>query len=88
MEVTMLINFESQYAAEILFAGSIFFGKASLIAFIQSLTPKKTEHWLLWGLTGLTVIWTISSIFAIAFQCQLPHAWSYINGRCIDRVGI
>lgn len=31
---------------------------------------------------GIILAWTVFSIFAIAFQCQMPKPWLYTPGRC------
>lgn len=32
-------------------------------------------------------LWTVSCIFVIGFECQLPQAWGFIEGKCIDLAG-
>jgi hypothetical protein len=56
-----------------------------LIAFLQGLTPKRIDHLLLAILSGFTTVWILSAIFAISFQCRLPQAWNYIDGKCMDK---
>ena len=37
-------------------------------------------------LGGFIVIWSIASLLASAFQCDLPSAWMIVEGRCFDQV--
>lgn len=33
---------------------------------------------------GICTIWGIATIFALAFQCQLPQPWNTVTGVCHD----
>lgn len=39
------------------------------------------------ALIAVIIVWGVSSILALAFQCSLPHPWDDTAGKCVDQVG-
>lgn len=77
---------QAEYAACILFIASLCFAKLSVVAFMIELTPirayKRASYFL-----GLVIIgWTVSSIFAASFQCDLERPWDFVHTSCFNRV--
>lgn len=61
------------------------FAKASITLLIVAIKPNPT---VLKGCRALLVViavWAIISIFALAFQCDLPRPWDSTPGRCINQ---
>ena len=77
---------QAEYAAGILFIAGLCFAKLSVVAFMIELTPilmfRRTSYFL-----GILIIaWTVCSIFAASFQCNLPRTWDFIHNSCFNRV--
>ncbi|KAH6852878.1 hypothetical protein BKA58DRAFT_61506 [Alternaria rosae] len=72
------------FSSEILSILAIVAAKSSLLVSLASVTPIDT-HWRMMRVTGvLTVLWGLSAVFLIAFQCPSPQRWDITNPRCMD----
>jgi hypothetical protein len=60
--------------------------KLVIVAFIRTLTPKAVHLRINTVLGGITVLWTVASVFSIAFACGMPHPWNKLSGTCFNRV--
>ncbi|KAJ5165760.1 hypothetical protein N7492_006056 [Penicillium capsulatum] len=78
---------KSQYAATILFIVCMCCSKLSFMFFVRNLTPAKLDRLFAYGLGGFVILWTIVGIFSAAFQCQVPHTWDYLHGKCFNLMG-
>ena len=61
------------------------FAKLSLGLLITSLMAEGFSLLASRGLLVIILGWALASIFALAFQCSVPHPWDF-GGRCIDQV--
>ncbi|EAW13293.1 uncharacterized protein ACLA_017400 [Aspergillus clavatus NRRL 1] len=75
---------KAQYAAFILYIGSLCLSKLSLSMFIRNLTPVHKDHLHAAILQGLIVVLAVIAIFGTAFRCQLPRPWDYVYGKCFN----
>ncbi|KAI1073898.1 hypothetical protein F5B20DRAFT_476553 [Whalleya microplaca] len=58
--------------------------KAFLLISLISITPI-TAHRVAIYITGIvTMVWGITSIFIIAFQCPSPKRWNVLETTCIN----
>ncbi|KAI0909412.1 hypothetical protein F4823DRAFT_562965 [Ustulina deusta] len=73
------------YARDILFLLCIGFSKLSTCDGLRALSPDKLHH--LWArvLVISAGIWTITSVFATAFQCGTSGPWDKDNAMCINQ---
>jgi hypothetical protein len=39
------------------------------------------------SLGAVVLLWTLASVFAVAFQCGVPRPWDYLAGTCFNPVG-
>ncbi|QQK44209.1 initiation factor 2B related protein [Penicillium digitatum] len=76
---------KAEYSATFLFIASICFSKLSVLIFIRNLTPAPLDRRFALVLGIFIGLWTITSIFTAAFQCQVPQTWNYVKGTCFDR---
>ncbi|KAH7341189.1 hypothetical protein BKA66DRAFT_577182 [Pyrenochaeta sp. MPI-SDFR-AT-0127] len=83
---TVQSQFKAEYAATILFILSMCLSKLVIVAFIRTLTPKAVHLRINMVLGGITVLWTVASVFSIAFACQMPHPWNKLSGTCFNRL--
>jgi hypothetical protein len=78
---------QAEYAGSILFILCLGLTKISLVSFISTVAVARWPRYVVYSIAGFTTIWTIASVLVQSFQCSLPQAWNYRNGKCIDRVG-
>ncbi|KUJ13412.1 uncharacterized protein LY89DRAFT_158151 [Mollisia scopiformis] len=74
------------YSTDVLYVLNIGLTEISILRLIYSLTPVKNQKIVALMAIGFTTLWTISSLFALLFQCHLPHVWQFIDNRCINKV--
>jgi len=72
-----------EYAAQILIIAAMTAAKASLALLIQNLMAEGHSLLASRSLLGVIIGWGITSVFAIAFGCSLPHPWD-TTGHCIN----
>jgi hypothetical protein len=63
------------WTTQILTVISLAIAKMSLVVLFQRITPKQIEPQTIRWLTSMVAIYTLLSLFLIAFQCKLPHPW-------------
>ncbi|KIX04255.1 uncharacterized protein Z518_07809 [Rhinocladiella mackenziei CBS 650.93] len=73
------------YAAQMLFIIANALAKASVIFFIMAISPQRQIQQSSYTLLVIIAGWTISGVFALAFQCPLPHPWMFVEGKCVSR---
>ncbi|KAF7908454.1 uncharacterized protein EAF01_004209 [Botrytis porri] len=76
----------AQYSASILYIASLFFAKISIVMFIYDFTPIAAERIATKFLGIVISLWAITSILAIAFQCQSSEVWDSIGGECFNQI--
>ncbi|KAF2842004.1 hypothetical protein M501DRAFT_375360 [Patellaria atrata CBS 101060] len=76
---------KTEYVAEILYIAVLCTTKSAAFLFALILQPTPTRSMLLKIIFGITIVWTIISIFGIAFQCDLPHPWEVVHGKCFNQ---
>jgi len=64
------------------------FAKASVAQLVISIAPKRLLTQWCYASLGFTAAWAIASIFAMAFQCNLPSPWETEGKKCIDLFGL
>ncbi|RAL03502.1 uncharacterized protein BO80DRAFT_349999 [Aspergillus ibericus CBS 121593] len=74
---------KSVYAAEMLYVACLTFAKLSALMFMTFLMQRTRT--VEWGLVVLISAWAVVAEFAVAFQCDLPRPWSWVDNKCFDR---
>lgn len=64
------------------------FAKVSVIWFIMAITPQRSIHLACYGVAAVVTGWALASVFAIAFQCELPSPWMVEEEKCINTVAL
>jgi len=62
--------------------------KISITLLIESIQPQRYVLHACRVLLGVIGLWAVSSIIALACQCDFPHPWDFTNGRCINQSGL
>lgn len=76
---------KSQYAAQLLLILSLCCAKLSVAAFVQNLTPNKSDRRMIAALMTLIAVWSLGSLLAAAFQCRVPAPWNFLGEYCFNR---
>ncbi|KAF2759845.1 hypothetical protein EJ05DRAFT_526531 [Pseudovirgaria hyperparasitica] len=63
---------------------SLCFAKLSMAAMIYSLTPKAHARHYAVATAVFVAIWALTSGLVLAFECDPPRSWDYIDGKCIN----
>ncbi|KIV86603.1 hypothetical protein PV11_02203 [Exophiala sideris] len=79
------VSFEkAMYTANILLIAALAAAKASVTHLIIAINPSRKLVMSCYCVLGLVAAWMIASIFALAFQCNLPHPWDFHGTKCVD----
>ncbi len=77
---------QAGYSSDLLLIISLGISKISTLILLLQISPVTLHRTLAAMLGGFIVIWSIPSLLASAFQCDLPNAWMIVEGRCFDQV--
>ena len=72
----------------LLYPLSLFFSKLPALYLLNLIYPIDHFQTMLFATAFIIFAWAFSSEFVLAFQCSLPHTWDFLNGQCINRVGL
>ncbi|KAA8651272.1 hypothetical protein EYZ11_006782 [Aspergillus tanneri] len=67
------------YVSWLLYPIAICSSKVSIALLIARLTRTKHHLWASYGLTTLSFLWGVISLFLVAFQCRAPRPWDVGN---------
>src|SRR5882757_9956914 len=73
------------YAANIIVIASLAAAKASVTLLVVAISPNRKLRHACYATMGFVGLWTIASILALAFQCDLPNPWSSKGNKCVDQ---
>ncbi|KAI1204757.1 uncharacterized protein F4807DRAFT_446104 [Annulohypoxylon truncatum] len=79
---------KSFYAANVLSVASQAMSKLSLVFYIRVLSPINLHRASCWVLMGATLLWMLTSVILLLFQCSSPTFWDFITNWCINRLAI
>jgi hypothetical protein len=60
--------------------------KGSLLVSLTSVTPIASHRVMMYTTSIVTLLWGLSAVFLIAFQCPSPQRWDITNPNCMDLV--
>jgi hypothetical protein len=84
-QIDLLIK--GYYASEILYVAAIGLTKLSiLVLFYNVVAMQRTIRRIVMAFGVLVSAWTIASVMAIAFQCELPRPWDITSLECSNMV--
>jgi hypothetical protein len=62
--------------------------KGSLLVPLTSIPTKAMHQRLMLATAAMTVLWGLSAVLLIAFQCPPPRRWDVANPKCINFVSV
>lgn len=75
------------YASEIMYISGICFGKLSLLVVLYTIVEVQRAHRrIVFGFGVSILVWSCTSLLAIALQCSLPKPWEVMTLRCFNIV--
>ncbi|KAI5923265.1 hypothetical protein F4810DRAFT_669579 [Camillea tinctor] len=72
------------YSAEMLHILTLVVAKISLLVALCAITPITEHRFAIYSASIVIVIWGITSVFIVAFQCPAPQQWNVFNQGCTD----
>ncbi|KAH6865733.1 hypothetical protein BKA58DRAFT_320778, partial [Alternaria rosae] len=71
------------YSSEIVYIVAIGFAKLSiLVIFYNVVVTQRIIRRAVIAFGAVLSVWTVASLIAIAFQCELPQPWQIVGPRC------
>ena len=77
---------QTAYAGDILYILSLSFSKFAVLLLIHRITPVNAHQLLISGAAVISLLWSLTGLFAAAFQCQVPRIWEILEGKCFGQV--
>ncbi|KAL6251537.1 hypothetical protein RBB50_001746 [Rhinocladiella similis] len=75
---------KSIYAADILQIAALAASQASLTFLVIAINPTRKLLLSCYAILGYLVVWTIASVLAVSFKCNLPGPWNTNGNKCVD----
>ncbi len=79
---------QSIYASQLLTIVTLTCAKLAVSQLILAIRPQRVIRLALHVVEGVIGVWFITSLFALAFQCNLPHPYLLATNRCVNLVSI
>lgn len=76
------------YASELLYISSLCFSKLSVFVLFYNVVVLRTHRFFILGFGICIFTWSVASVSAAAFQCELPRPWEMMTLRCFNTVGV
>jgi hypothetical protein len=74
------------YSGEILGVFTLVAAKGSLLVPLTSIPTNAMHQRLMLATGAITLLWGLSAVLLIAFQCPPPSRWEVTDPRCINFV--
>ncbi|EMD87314.1 hypothetical protein COCC4DRAFT_49222 [Bipolaris maydis ATCC 48331] len=81
---TIMQAWKAMYIGDILFVSTLVAAKLSLLVPFTTVTPVVKHRVMMYTTSAVTVVWGITAVFLIAFQCPSPQRWDIENPQCMD----
>ena len=79
-------HLQTAYACHILYILSLSFSKFAVLLLIHRITPVNAHQLLISGAAVISLLWSLTGLFAAAFQYQVPRIWEILEGECFGEV--
>ncbi|KAK6369787.1 hypothetical protein LTS17_009237 [Exophiala oligosperma] len=76
------------YAGQLLTIFTLICAKLAVSRLILTIRPKQPVRLATYATEGIAILWAVTSIFALAFQCDVPNPWIQGPGRCVNLKGL
>ncbi|KAF1354318.1 hypothetical protein EJ07DRAFT_168294 [Lizonia empirigonia] len=83
-EATVMQAWKALYSGEILSLLTLVAAKGSLLVPFTTITPVVKHQRMMYLVCTVTVLWGLSGVLMIAFQCPSPNRWDITNPSCMD----
>ncbi|KAF1359302.1 hypothetical protein EJ07DRAFT_40773, partial [Lizonia empirigonia] len=72
------------YATELLYISTLCFSKLSILVLFYNVAVLRTHRFFVLGFSICISAWSVTSVIAAAFQCELPRPWEMMTLRCFN----
>jgi len=86
LRITLTRHSQANYAAQILYVLVLACAKFSVTQIIEAIQSQKNVLLATRAIAAVIALWTITSVFGLAFQCHLPGPWLIQPNRCVSLV--
>ncbi|KAF2833514.1 hypothetical protein CC86DRAFT_415307 [Ophiobolus disseminans] len=83
-EEAVMGAWKALYSGDILGIATLVAAKATVLVALLTLTPVVKHRIMVHVTSTVTVVWGISAMLLIAFQCPSPNRWDISNPRCMN----
>lgn len=63
------------------------FTKLALTVLIAHITPSNIMRYALVGFSVIIMLWGISDVFSVSFQCGIRVPMRYLDHQCVNEAG-
>ena len=74
------------FASNILYVAIVTLIKISVCLYLTGLTPVRLQKTIVLVVGSFIIAWGASAIIVLGFQCDLPHTWDALGGKCINHL--
>ncbi|KAF2734353.1 hypothetical protein EJ04DRAFT_552763 [Polyplosphaeria fusca] len=82
----LVAGLQAQYAGDLLFVFSACFAKLSVCASFLALSVDETHRAVTYGIACIVLMWSLSSVFGLGFQCGTHGTWHQGEHKCINQL--
>jgi hypothetical protein len=86
LPITLTPPCQANYAAQILYVLVLACAKFSVTQIIEAIQSQRKVLLANRAVAAVIGLWTITSVFGLAFQCRLPGPWLINPNRCVSLV--
>jgi hypothetical protein len=86
LRITLTRHSQANYAAQILYVLTLACAKLSVTQIIEAIQSQRKVLLATRAVAAVIALWTITSVFGLAFQCHLPGPWLIKANRCVSLV--
>ncbi|EUC27472.1 hypothetical protein COCCADRAFT_111604 [Bipolaris zeicola 26-R-13] len=81
---TIMQAWKAMYIGDMLFVFTLVAAKLSLLVPFTAVTPVVKHRLMMYTTSAVTVVWGVTAVFLIAFQCPSPQRWDIANPQCMN----
>lgn len=78
---------KAYYASALLYVALLCFSKLSIVVLFYNVVVLRTHRIFVLSFGICIFMWSLASLAATAFQCNLPRPWEMMRLRCFNMVG-
>jgi hypothetical protein len=77
---------QAGYASNLLLMPCLSISKVAVLLLLSNISPVIAHFRTIVVIGGFIALWTVTSLFAAAFQCEAPNRWAILGPLCFNQV--